>query len=196
MIRFTAALALLLFVSAGAWAQLIVRPPHPGPPRPAGVISPPALGFAGALTPPSPTTAPRPLPRPFLTPNPFIDYFPYAPYWPQWYDADPVVTTYNIPLAIVPEPKPAPISAPPPPPDYKARLTLNVPAGAYVTIGGVEVDSAANPLFLESPELREGQRYTFDVKVSWKERDKAQERSRRVVVDAGDTKSLTYTAQQ
>jgi uncharacterized protein (TIGR03000 family) len=200
MIRFTAALALLLFVSAGAWAQLIVRPPHPGPPRPAGVISPPALGFAGALVPPSPTTPlpPRPFPRPFLTPNPFIDYFPYAPYWPQWYDAEPVITTNNIPLATVPEPRPAPISAPLPttPPETKARLTLNIPPGAMVTLAGQEVDSAASPVLLESPDLREGQRYTFDIKVTWKERNKMQERARKVVVDVGDTKSLTYTAQQ
>jgi uncharacterized protein (TIGR03000 family) len=195
MFRFTAALALLLFVSAGAWAQLMVRPPHPGPIRPAGVIQPPTLGFAGSLVPPSPTSPPRPLPRPFLSPNPFIDYFPYAPVWPVWYDSEPIVTTNYIPLA-VPEPRPAPVSAPPPPPDYKARLTLNVPPGAFVTIGGKEVDSAASPVLLESPELREGQRYSFDVKVTWKERDKMQERSRRVVVDAGDTKSLTYTSQQ
>jgi uncharacterized protein (TIGR03000 family) len=196
MFRFTVALALVLAMSAEGWAQLM---PRTGPRvfRPAGVISPPSLGFVGSLTPPSPTS--RPLPRPFLTPNPYIDYFPYAPYWPQWYDAEPVVTTNNIPLATVPEPRAAPISAPlppGPPPDYRAKLTLNLPPGAVVTLAGQEIDTAASPVHLESPELREGQRYTFDVRVFWKERDKTQERARKVTVDAGDTKSLTYTASQ
>ena len=91
-------------------------------------------------------------------------------------------------------PRPAPISDPlptPQPADLKARLTLNVPAHAQVFLGGKEVDAAATPVILESPELREASA-TFDVKVTWKERDKVEERARKVTVDAGDNKSLTY----
>jgi uncharacterized protein (TIGR03000 family) len=203
MFRLTAALALLLAFSAEAWAQLIARP-GPRIVRPAGVIQPPSLPFVGSQGVPSPVQPPRVLPRPFLGLNPYNDYFPYgfggyAPYWPGYYDYDSMSTTNNVPLATVPEPRPAPVSAPPtsaPPPETKARLTLNVPPGAVVTLAGQEVDSAANPVLLESPDLREGQRYTFDIRVTWKERNKMQERARKVVIDVGDTKSLTYTAQQ
>src|SRR5262245_50749182 len=199
MFRSTAALALLLVFSAEAWAQLIARP-GPRISRPAGVIQPPSLPIAGSLTAPSPTSPARVFPRPFLGLNPYYGYGygGYAPYWPDYYDYDSM-NAPNVPLATVPEPKQAPISAPPtsaPPPETKARLTLNIPPGALVTLAGQEVDSAANPVLLESPDLREGQRYTFDIKVSWKERDKMQERARKVVVDAGDTKSLTCTAQK
>lgn len=195
MFRSTAALALLLIASAGAWAQLIARP-SAGAFRPGGVIQPPALPIApGSLTPPSPTPAPRVLPRPFLAPNPFNNLMGIAPYWPVWYDSEPVVTTNYIPYP-VPTPAPPPVSAPPPPPDMKAKLVLNIPSNAEVWLADQQVDSGTQPLILESPELREGQRYAFNVKIKWKERDKMQERSRTVTVDAGESKSLTYTAAQ
>jgi hypothetical protein len=157
------------------------------------VILAPSLPIApGSLSPPSPVSPARPLPQPFLVPNPFSGLWGFSPYWPMWYDSDPIVVTNYIPL--VPVPQPPPVSPPAPPPDRKARLVLDVPPSAEVRIGDKVVDAAARPLILESPELRDGQRYAFDVKVSWKERDKTQERSRVVMVDAGESKSLTYTA--
>jgi len=199
MFRSTVALALLLVLSAGAWAQLIVRP-HARMLQPAGVIQAPALPIGpGSLTPPSPVGAPRVLPRAFLTPNPFNNLYGFAPYLPAYYDSDPLFLTNYVPLPApfpVPEPRPAPVSDPLPVTtvDFKARLTLNIPAQAQVWVAGKEVDAAANPVILESPDLREGQRYSFDVKVVWKERDKSRERRRTVTVDAGDNKSLTYAA--
>jgi uncharacterized protein (TIGR03000 family) len=194
MFRSTAALALLLIASAGAWAQLIARPPPPVF-RPGGVIQPPIVPFVGSQGVTSPTPPPRVLPRPFLATNPFNNFLGIAPYWPVWYDSEPIVTTNYIPYP-VPTPAPPPISAPPPPPDMKAKLVLNLPSNAEVWLADQQVDSGAQPLILESPELREGQRYAFNVKVKWKERDKMQERSRTVTVDAGESKSLTYTAAQ
>jgi len=200
MLRSSAALALLLIASAGAWAQLIARPPPPvfrpaGLIQPGGVIQPPVVPFVGSNAVPSPTPPPRVLPRPFLAPQPFNNLLGIAPYWPVWYDSEPIVTTNYIPFP-VPTPAPPPISAPPPPPDMKAKLVLNIPSNAEVWLADQQVDSGAQPLILESPELREGQRYAFNVKVKWKERDKMQERSRTVTVDAGESKSLTYTAAQ
>jgi hypothetical protein len=61
-----------------------------------------------------------------------------------------------------------------------------------VLLAGTEVDAAVRPLILESPVLREGQSYTFDVKVSWIEGSKTEERGRKVTVEAGENKSLTY----
>jgi uncharacterized protein (TIGR03000 family) len=160
------------------------------------------LPFAGSNAVPSPFAPPKVLPRPFLAPNPFFNAFPYAPIWPTYYDVDPLFGYDSVPLSAplgvtAPMPKPAPISDPLPPPqpaDLRARLTLNIPAHAQVFLAGKEVDAAATPVVLESPDLREGQRYNFDVKVTWKERDKTQERARVVTVDAGDNKSLTYAA--
>ena len=197
MFRSTAALALLLIASAGAWAQLIARPPPPVF-RPGGVILPPQVPFVGSQGVTSPTPPARVLPRPFLAPNPFPDLLGISPYWPVWYDSQPIVNTTYIPYP-VPAPAPASVSAPvapPPPPDMRAKLVLNIPSNAEVWLADQQLDAGAQPLILESPELREGQRYAFNVKVKWKERDKMQERSRTVTVDAGESKSLTYTAAQ
>jgi uncharacterized protein (TIGR03000 family) len=205
MFRFTAALALVLVVSAGAWAQRIARA-HPHMSRPAGIIQAPSLPIGpGSLTPPSPVAPPRVLPRPFLVPNQFNSLNGFGGgYLPAYYGIDPLAYTDYPPEYVppplpvtVPMPRPAPVSDPLPPPtqpaDLKARLTLNVPTNAQVFLAGKEVDAAATPVILESPELREGQRYSFDLKVVWKERDQTQERKRVVAVDAGDNKSLTYS---
>jgi uncharacterized protein (TIGR03000 family) len=194
MFRSTAALALTLVVCTGAWAQLIIRPPPPGPPQPQGVIQPVSLPIPGSLTPPSPVQPNRPLPMPYYFPYTYYDPWGYGAYWPTWYDYNSPLYAANYTSYVqVPVPaQAAPVSAPQPPPDTRARLTLNVPPNAEVWVGGTKVDAAATPIILQSPELREGQRYSFDLKVTWKERDKKQERTRTVVVDGGDNKSLTY----
>ena len=192
MIRATAALALVLTTTAGAWAQLIIRPPAERP-QPAGVVLQPSLPFVGAPGAPGvQVVRPALQPIPFLAANPFYYQWGFSPYWPMYYDvppplAPPVVRTEVNVVAV-------PATPPVPPQELKARLTLNVPASAQVWLGGQPVDAAAIPIILESPALESGQRYSFDVRVVWNEGRKEQERKRTVLVEAGDSKSLTYTA--
>jgi uncharacterized protein (TIGR03000 family) len=194
MIRTVTPLAAMLALCAAANAQFIRG--HIGRPAamPAGVIPTPSLPFPGAPGAPSPTPPPRYLPRPYLG-NAFNDRWGYSPYWPVWYDSDPMPeATYT------PAPASAPVyvivpqapAAPPQPVELRATLNLTVPMRAHVTVGGKEVDAKVSPLILESPVLQAGQSYTFDVKVTWPSGDRTEERTRRVSVDAGDSKSLKY----
>jgi uncharacterized protein (TIGR03000 family) len=197
MIRSLAASAAALAICAAAHGQVFPRPHSHIPPQPAGVIRPVSLPITGSLTPPSPVSPIAPLPRRQLNLipglSPWAGGFSYGGLWPLYYD-DP----YYQPAMTAPAPAPVTnvtnitIAAPTPPPELRARLNLNVPPNAKVLLDGKEVDTAALPVVLESPVLKEGQRYTFDVKVSWREGDKTEERARTVVVDAGESKTLTY----
>ena len=69
---------------------------------------------------------------------------------------------------------------------------MNIPAGSRVWLADKEMDAAIAPLILESPVLKDGQTYSFDVKITWLEGRTTEERKRVVVVDAGEMKSLTY----
>jgi uncharacterized protein (TIGR03000 family) len=193
MIRTSAALALVLALTASAWAQLIVRPP-PDRPQPAGVIQPPVVPFVGSNATPSPVPAIRPAPRPYLIANPFYDLWGYAPLWPAYYDMPPPAGPAYIPLPVRTEVTvvtAAPAAAPAP---LRARLTLNIPNNAEVWVGGQSVNVAATPVVIESPNLEPGQRYNFDLRVAWKEPSGVQERKRTVTVDAGQSTSLTYSS--
>lgn len=75
-----------------------------------------------------------------------------------------------------------------------AQLTLQAPVGAEVLINGKKMEGGANRTF-ESPELQPGQKYTFDVKLSWMENGKKVEESRTVTMGAGEHQSLQYLAQ-
>jgi len=191
MIRTTAALALALAIYASASAQVIIRTGRPvlRPPQPAGVIQSPMLPLPGSPLQHS-TTAPRTvIPRGNIYGDPYYLLGGYVPYWPGWYETAPTTVVNNY----IPVPTSVPPTVPQQAPaEIRARLTLNVPAGAKVLLAGKEVDAAIRPLILESPVLREGQSYTFDVKISWIEGRTTEERARKVTVDAGDSKSLTY----
>lgn len=198
MIRILSAGAAALAFCATADAQLIRSR---APAQPAGVIRPVSLPIPGSLTPPSPVAPIPPAPRAFHTMsglNPWFGLGGYGAYWPLYYDdplSQPIIPaaasapTTNVTNITVAAPTP-----PPPPPELRAKLTLNIPPHAQVLLAGKPVDTAALPVVLESPVLKEGQRYLFDVKVSWREGDKMEERSRSVSVDAGDSKSVTYLA--
>ncbi|HJZ92988.1 MAG TPA: hypothetical protein VKE40_19085 [Gemmataceae bacterium] len=200
MMRSLAASAAALAIGAAAHGQVFPRPATHIPPQPAGVIRPVSLPITGSLTPPSPTSPITPFPRrstnlfPGLTP--WAGGFSYGGLYPYYYD-DPY---YYQPAVAAPVPPPQPVTnvtnlivtTPEQPPELRARLNLNVPPNAKVLLAGKDVDTAAQPLVLESPVLKEGQKYTFDVKVSWREGDKTEERARVVAVDAGESKTLTY----
>jgi len=184
MIRSLAVFALIFAVCPQADAQIIIRTS----PRPAGVIQPPSLPLPGSPLQHMTVAPPRNTLRPVVVANPYYNSWGFAPYYP-WYEGRPQTTIVN--NVTLPAPQPIPV-APPPPPELRARLTLNLPAGSKVWLAGKEMDAAIAPLILESPVLKEGQTYSFDVKVTWLEGRTTEERTRLVAVDAGEMKSLTY----
>jgi uncharacterized protein (TIGR03000 family) len=203
MIRTLAPLVVVVAMCAAAAAQHpIIR--HGGPPQPQGVIPPPSLPVAGTVVggvPGIPGTAvARPFPRPFAG-NALFGAYGYDPgyyYWP-WpdiYDAESMYPAIARAPQFTQPPVYAPtyvtVAAPSPPEDLRARVAMTVPMRAKVWLNGKEVDANVAPLVLQSPPLQEGQTYTFDIKVTWPEGNKTEERTRSLVVGAGEQTSLTY----
>ena len=176
MFRIAAILTFLVYADPSALAQSIVRPGQP-----LGVIPAPVLSLPGSPLPQITFRQPARMP---VVVNPLPNYWWYATR-PGWYDEPPVAFNNAIPLPAAAPLLPAPI-------ELRARLTLNLAASARVWLAGKEVDAAATPVILESPVLRDGQAYSFDVKVTWRELGRTEERARIVRVDAGESKSLTY----
>lgn len=184
MIRSLAVSALLFAACSQANAQLIIRTL----PKPAGVIQGPSLPLPGSpLQHMTFNSAPVNL-RPAAIRNPYYNLWGFAPYYP-WYDGQNPTTIVN---NVVLPASPAVAVAPPPPPELRARLSLNIPLGSKVWLSGREMDAAVAPLILESPVLKDGQTYSFDVKITWLEGRTMEERNRVIVVNAGEMKSLTY----
>ena len=180
MIRILAILALLIPWNSATNAQTIVRTG-----RPQGVVPPPQLPLPGS---PLQHLTFRTPPRVPMAPSPLSSYWWYATAWPVWYDEPPIAFNNAIQVPAAAPPLPAA------PVELRARLTLNLPPRARVWLGGTEVDANASPVILDSPVLRDGQSYSFDIKVTWPEPGRTEERSRIVRVEAGEGKSLTYTA--
>jgi uncharacterized protein (TIGR03000 family) len=192
MIRTATPLAAVLAFCAAAAAQPVIHNSH-GHSFPGGVIPTPSLPFPGAPGAPSPTTPMPPRPRPYFGAMPYYGPWGYSPFWPVWYDTDLVPPVVNNTIVPVPVYVPAPVTTTPaPPPELRASLALTVPPRSHVWLGGKEVDANVSPLVLQSPVLQAGQSYTFDVKVTWPEGNKTEERTRTVSVEAGDQKSLAY----
>lgn len=190
MIRSGAVLLFCAISTPSSFAQLVPLPsPRPVPTRPGGVINPPVLPSVSGVTPR--TVQPS---KTYWVPGGLGWGGGYFPFWPMWYDLPP---RDDRPF-VVPMPAPTPVTTTPltpkSAPDTRARLKLDVPAGSRVWLDGRPVDANALPVVLESPSLREGQNYSFVVRVEWKEDGKTEERSRVVVVPVGEQKSLSYFA--
>jgi uncharacterized protein (TIGR03000 family) len=89
---------------------------------------------------------------------------------------------------------PGPVRGPGPTrqPDLRARLALDVPTNAKVWLAGNPVDTTVRPVVLESQVLGHGQTFTFDVRVTWPDGSKTEERTKTIAVDAGTRASITY----
>ena len=177
MFRIAASLTLLIYADPSALAQTIVRSGQP-----VGVISPPALPLPGSPLPQVTFRSPARVPS---AASRIAGCWWYSSGWPDWYDAPPIAFSNASPFPGVATLPQAPI-------ELRARLTLNLPTNARVWLAGTEMEAAATPVILESPVLRDGQAYSFDVKVAWRELGHMEERARVVRVDAGESKSLTY----
>jgi uncharacterized protein (TIGR03000 family) len=88
------------------------------------------------------------------------------------------------------------VEVPPAPNDHPttARLTLTVPQGAEVFLQGKKAALGGTSHTFESPELKPGETYTFDVRVTWTENGKPVEEKRTLTMHAGDLQSLQYLA--
>jgi uncharacterized protein (TIGR03000 family) len=75
-----------------------------------------------------------------------------------------------------------------------ARLSLQVPSGASVWIQGKKVEMPGPLRVYESPELKMGETFAFDVRVTWIENGKTIEEKRTLTMNPGDFQSLQYIA--
>lgn len=184
---------ILLAVTAPSQAQFSIglRPPAPAPMLagvpPAPAVPIPGQGF-GRTNPSAPATSP------YLRLNPLGFYSGYFPIYPSWDEPEnPRTVINNIYYNnIAPMPQAVAIPRIPPPVITKARLILKVPRDAEVTVSGKKMDAASGSVIVESPDLKPGERHLFDVKVTWKEGEKTEERTRQIRLEAGDEKSLSY----
>lgn len=102
--------------------------------------------------------------------------------------------TYTFPEPYVPPryfdvPPDAPIVHP-----DTARLTLAVPKGAEVFIGGKRVEIPGANRTFESPDLKPDETFVFEVRVSWKVNDKEVVEKRSLSIKPGERQSLQFIA--
>lgn len=120
----------------------------------------------------------------------------YSPWGGNWnYPQSNFIFNYGLPFPW-PYFPPQSLTVPPPAPNThpnSAMLTLSVPSGAEVSIGGKKVEISGTRTF-ESPDLNSGETYTFDVRVVWKENGKEVVEKRALTMHAGDHQSLQYLA--
>lgn len=189
MFRFICPLSLLLV--AQLQAQFIIRTPGPvgGGFRP-NIIPQPMMPIPGISSPPRLNALPS---TGYLNIQPLGIYSGIWPFYPTW---NPPTNTQNIiNNNYFSAPVPAnPVLPPPEKIETKARVILFVPRSAEVIVNGQKQDTRSRPIVVESPDLREGQRHTFDLKITWKEGDLTEERTRQITVERGDEKSLIYNA--
>jgi uncharacterized protein (TIGR03000 family) len=193
-----ASLALAVIFPALAAAQFHGRAgPPPGPPPirgmgPPPVIMPAPVARQSALPLAAPPVSPI-LNRPFPGWNSFGG-FSYYPYY--GYSQPNIIVQQNYTFQ-APYFPPRPFADYPPLPSThpnSARLTLAVPLGADVFIGGKKMEMAGTERTFESPDLGPGESFTFDVRVVWKESGKDVEQKRTLTAKAGEHPSLQYIA--
>ncbi len=191
--------ALLLAIPAETSAQFGGRPGPLGPPHPPfqrmapPTFLPAPVARQSALPLIAPPVSPI-LNRPFPIWGTFggFSYFPYDYYYSQ----PNIIINYNYPFPELYLP-PRSFAVPPPAPNAhpnSALLTLTVPAGAEVFIGGKKTDMSGTTRTFESPDLNAGETYTFDVRVTWKENGKEVAEKRTLDMKAGEHQSLQYVA--
>jgi uncharacterized protein (TIGR03000 family) len=82
----------------------------------------------------------------------------------------------------------------PPAPSNTARIRLIVPADARVWFGNAATEQSGAVRHFESPALKSGKDYTYEVKVRWTENGKEVTRTRQVDVRANSSATVDFTA--
>lgn len=180
-----------------------------GPPigRPIGVAQPPQGIISAPVARQSAAPFAPPPVSPILGRHPrtfggFGGY--YSPFYAPWgystpyYSAGPSIQIINTNVLPAPEidltPSRSLIPAPPLPNQHptRARLELRAPAGAEVFINDKKIEMGGPVRNFESPELKPGESYTFDVRLRWEENGKPVEEKRTLSMRGGDFQSLQY----
>jgi uncharacterized protein (TIGR03000 family) len=172
--------------------------PPPGPPQTHGMLPrPPIMSAPVARQSALPLIAPpvSPILNRRLPIWGGFGGYSYYPYYPTYGYSQPNVIVNNnyifpepyIPSRTLMELPPLPNSHP-----NTARLTLAIPRGADVFVDGKKFEVAEAERTFESPDLKPGESFTFDVRVSWTENGKTVEEKRTLHVKAGEHQSLQY----
>jgi uncharacterized protein (TIGR03000 family) len=81
-------------------------------------------------------------------------------------------------------------------PDHKAHIWLRVPKDATVWVDGVKTKQTGEARYFFSPPLTPGKKYTYQMRVRWKEDGKPVEKTRSIAVHAGANVRLDLTRPQ
>jgi uncharacterized protein (TIGR03000 family) len=81
-------------------------------------------------------------------------------------------------------------------PDARARITLNVPAGARVWFDGTPTTATGSVRQFSTPPLRPDARYAYVVQARWNENGRDVTQALQVEVLAGDHVNLTFPVQE
>ncbi len=100
------------------------------------------------------------------------------------------------PERVVPEPAATPAEPQPAasrsPADNRARITLMVPEDARVWFEGKKTTATGTVREFRSPPLDPGSRYSYTVRVSWRQKGEEMTQTRDVVVTAGANVALNF----
>jgi uncharacterized protein (TIGR03000 family) len=94
---------------------------------------------------------------------------------------------YGVSRALIPS-----ANAVPGAPSDRAVLSVQVPAGATVSVEGADSKQTGADRVFVSPPLKPGQDYTYTVKAQWKVNDKAIDQTQKVTVRAGERSALLF----
>jgi uncharacterized protein (TIGR03000 family) len=99
---------------------------------------------------------------------------------------------YQAPVAAGAYRSAIPVNALPVPPSDRAVLSVQVPAGAILSVEGADTKQTGTDRVFVSPPLKPGQDYAYTVKAQWKVNDKAVEQTQKVTVRAGERSALLF----
>lgn len=176
------------------------------------LVACPAFGFAQGFSSPRPAQPPvrapgmrqfNPAFGPYM-PGMIRPLVPYG-YSPWWYAPSIYAPEYSYPWAYA-QPPMVRATAPrtPPPlqgagggspalanPDLPASFTIEFPADVKLWLNGKEVPGDGRTRTLESPTLKSGTAFTFDVRAEWTADGKRYEWDRNLTLSAGEKSRAT-----
>ena len=77
--------------------------------------------------------------------------------------------------------------------ERKAHIWLHVPADATVWVDGVQTRQTGESRYYYSPPLTPGKKFAYEIRVRWMKGGKPVEKTERLIVQAGSTRSHDFT---